>query len=386
MKTVVLITTGQPSVNPRIVKEADALHAAGYKVVMLYCYWIKWAYESDKKLLKNVSWSYNFIGGAPAENKVLYFFTKAKFKIYNILSSKGYYKNLIAERSQARCYDELLHAAKAIKADIYIAHNLGALSVAVKAAGKNKAASGFDFEDYHREENEGEKDTIKKKVVFLEEKYVPYLSYLSTSSPQITERVKANFSSFNKPVFTLLNCFPLAQQPEKRADNNEQTLQLFWFSQTIGKNRGLEAVVLALKELNNPDIQLTLAGNPDTEMTAFIEESAGNIKDCIHFAGIIQPGELPAFAARFDVGLATEIATPLNRNICLTNKIFTYLLAGNCILASDTKAQKDFVNSYKGIGMLYKNDDARDLAEKLKMLYNDKSLLKQCKENAYRLA
>ena len=54
MKAAVLITTGQPSVNPRIVKEADALHAAGLSVKMLYCYWINWAFEADKKLLKNV--------------------------------------------------------------------------------------------------------------------------------------------------------------------------------------------------------------------------------------------------------------------------------------------------------------------------------------------
>lgn len=386
MKTVVLITTGQPSVNPRIVKEADALQVAGYKVVMLYCYWIKWANAADNELLRNIQWKYQLIGGTPLQNKVDFFFTKARYKVSNLLSTLGYKKFLIAERSQARCFDELLKAAKSIRADVYIAHNLGALSIAIKAAAYNKGFAGFDFEDYHREENNGEKKSIVRRIVFLEEKYVPQLHYISTSSPMIAEKVVENFPCFNNSVITLLNCFPLAQKPLKKIESQQSALQLFWFSQTIGKNRGLEAVVAALKQLNNPSIHLTLVGNCTNEMMFFLKKIAGDIKGCIHFAGIIQPQDLPAYAAGFDVGLATELATPLNRSICLTNKIFTYLIAGNCILASDTTAQQDFLNSNKGIGLLYKNNDVADLAEKINHLYNDSSFIKQCKDKAYSLA
>lgn len=385
MKTVVLITTGQPSVNPRIVKEADALQAAGYAVTVLYCYWIKWADAADDKLLKNVHWNYKLVGGNPSKNKLLYFFTKARFKLNIALNHKFGNKFLFAERSQARCFDELLAAAKSIKADWYIGHNLGALPIVVKAAAYHHAFTGFDFEDYHREENNNEPVFTKKRVVFLEEKYISHLSYISASSPHITARVHANFPSFSKPVITILNCFPVTQRP-KKINVFAKSLQLFWFSQTVGKNRGLEAVISALKQLNNSSIHITLAGRCDREMTTYLKKNAGEIKDCIHLAGIIDPGQLPAFAAGFDVGLATEMVTPLNRNICLTNKIFTYLVAGNCILASDTEAQTDFINSYNGIGMLYRNNDVRDLAEKIRTLCNDSNILNQCKEKAFTLA
>ena len=84
--------------------------------------------------------------------------------------------------------------------------------------------------------------------------------------------------------------------------------------------------------------------------------------------------------------VSEEIPYYENRNICLTNKIFTYILAGNCILASDTDAQKDFMNTYRGIGLLYKYNDAEELANQIKRLYHDKAFLKTCKINALALA
>lgn len=384
---IVLVTTGQPSVNPRIVKEADVLCDAGHDVVVLYCFFIQWAFAADKKLLKNVKWKYQLVGGSPVNGKLLYYYTKARFKIFGKLNRSLGNQLLIAERSQARCYHELLEAAKSIKADWYIGHNLGALPIVVKAALHNSGASGFDFEDYHRAENTNEGKRTTERIVFLEEKYVPFLKYVSASSPHITERISVDFNLKNKRVLTLLNCFPLSLMPHSNALAIRQPeLHLFWFSQTIGRNRGLEDVIYALKEINNPLIHLTLAGRCDEDMNTFINEHTKKIKACIHFAGIIQPENLPAFACKFDVGLATEQRVPLNRNICLTNKIFVYLLAGNCILASDTDAQKTFLTENAGIGLLFKSDDIVDLKNKINLLFTQRNLLNEFKERSRNLA
>ena len=380
---IVIITTGQPSVNPRVVKEADALSAKGFDVTVLFCFWIQWASDADKTLLSKVKWHYVLVGGQPDKNRLLYYHTKARFKVNAALNKRIGNRFLFAERAQARCFDELLQTAKSIKADWYIAHNLGALAVATTAATFHSAASGFDFEDYHRAENTQLATYKQKRIVYLEQKYIPSLSYITTSSPLITKHVKIDFPAFSKPLITILNCFPITQQTNSGNPSiDNKILHLFWFSQTVGANRGLELVVHALKKINNPSIHLTLAGRCDDKMEAFIKQNAGGIKGCIHLAGIIQPEALPAFAASFDVGLATELNTPLNRNICLTNKIFTYLIAGICILASDTDAQKDFMSCHKGIGLLYKNDDVDQLAAVIKLLYFDKVFLQQCKDNS----
>jgi glycosyltransferase involved in cell wall biosynthesis len=57
-------------------------------------------------------------------------------------------------------------------------------------------------------------------------------------------------------------------------------------------------------------------------------------------------------------------------------------MAGNCVLASDTAAQRQLLNKYNGVGLLYKHNDATDLAIKIQQLLDDKEKICNCKINA----
>lgn len=384
-KLIVLLTTTQPSINPRIVKEADALAQAGFKVKLLYCYCIKWASATDEKLLANANWEPILIGGTPTKHSILFYFTKIKFRINNFLNKHLGNRYLLAERSQARCYDELLRAAKMVKADWYIGHNLGTLAIAVKAAQFNSASAGFDFEDYHRGELHEHEKGIFKRVLFLENKYLRSLQYFSTASEHITLYTQKNHRHFEGVVITLLNCFPLRQQVDNHLKaSTDKDLQLFWFSQKIGINRGLEVIIHALKGLNDPTVHLTLAGNCTPEMLDYITDLAGPVFNNIHLVGIIPPEDLPAFAARFDIGLALELPILKNRELCLTNKIFTYLLAGNAVLISETPMQLAFNTAYK-IGESFAANDEKQLMKKI-LLYKDSHYLNRQKKHNHQLA
>ena len=186
MKTIVLITTGQPSTNPRIVKEADALQKAVFNVTVLYSFFINWASEKDLLLLQEVAWKYKEVGGS-------------------LTCSRGLYLCSRIRRIAARTLNRLL---------------------------------GHSF----------------------------------------------------------------------------------------------------LMLLKDSDIHLKLAGSCDTDMKDYLLTNAAEISNNIHFAEIIQPEHLPTYASKFDVGMALEFKEPLNRNICLTNKNFTYLVAGNAIIFSETDA------------------------------------------------
>ena len=380
---IVLITTGQPSCNPRIVKEADCLSNAGYDVTVVYSFFIDWAQEKDKFLLKNVLWNYKMVGGNKEESHLLYFYTRLRFKIHKVLNSYFGSEFLFAERAQARAFDELLKAAKKIKADWYIGHNLGAIPIAVKAAKYNNAKSGFDFEDYHRGEVQDE-NTLKR-IIYLESKYIPSLFYYSNASDLIAHQTKINHPYFTGKVLTLLNCFPLLQRPIfKEKVVNDCILNLFWFSQTIGINRGIEILIQALAIINNTSVHLTLAGRVDNDMMSYIKINAGKMFPSIHFSGIIQPEKLPQFASQFDVGMAIELNEPYNRDICLTNKIFTYLLAGNAIILSKTAMQESFNEQYR-IGESFSINNANELAEKITFYFDFKKLNEQ-KQYNYELA
>ena len=384
-RKVVLISTGQPSTNPRLVKEADALCAAGYGVTVLYCFFIQWASEKDKVLLQNVCWKYKMAGGSPDTKKYLYAFTRIRCKVAGILNSFLGNDLLLAERTQGRAFDELLKAAKKIKADWYIGHNLGSLPVAVKAAQYHHAKAGFDFEDYHRGELLPIAGKGLKRLNYLENKYLPLLDYFSGASTMITKAVQKDHPGFKGRSITLLNCFPLTQQQafiEKAAGDN--TLQLFWFSQTIGFNRGLEPLIAAMRLLNDPAVHLTLAGRCDDVFMQHIQKHAGGVISNIHFAGILPPGELPAFASKFDVGMALELMIPENRNLCLTNKIFTYLLAGNAMILSATAMQQTFNAAYK-VGEMVQLNDVNALATKI-VFYKNKERLQAQRGYNYALA
>lgn len=57
--------------------------------------------------------------------------------------------------------------------------------------------------------------------------------------------------------------------------------------------------------------------------------------------------------AEFDIGLALEsIEQDQNRDICLTNKIWAYAQAGLFVMATNTSAQKLFINENPWAGLI----------------------------------
>lgn len=380
---ICLITTTQPAANPRLVKEAGCLAGAGHDVLVLYCYVADWAQEADKEILINAKWKHRQVGGdgkqSDAYKKSRFRFAAYK-KINELTGSRRF-----AEQAHARCYKELLQAAAAHKADWYIGHNPGAMAVAANAAKKTGAKCGFDFEDYHRGEYGDESNAGSRRQAAIENKYISRFAYLTAASPLIKEHILLDFAQLTAPVEIILNTFSTGEQPKMyKESSGKNELKLFWFSQHVGRNRGLEMLLEVLKEINNESITLTLAGNCTEEMKSYLCHLAGDFSKSINFAGVIPPAGLPAFSAKFDIGLALEPAFNINNNIALSNKIFTYLLAGNAIIFSGTDAQKAFNKEYKAGKdfSINNNEELRDCINS----YLDSSTLEQQKNHNYNLA
>lgn len=370
---VLLITSGQPSINPRLVKEADALSDAGYDVTVLYAYWNSWATKFDTQLLKNKKWKAIRAGGDPDQQITIYFFSRLIHKISRSIIQKIGSVNTLSQIAVSRGSYFLTREAKKHKADLYIGHNLGALAAVIKAAEKHHAKSGFDAEDFHRQEVSDDKDSLHyKNVKYLEDKYLSKADYVTAASPQIADAYKRLYPGI-KPV-PILNVFLQDTSVKERAVN-KGIIKLFWFSQTIGANRGLEEVIEALNLLNSNNFELHLLGNSNDDAKQLLSGKARADKQQILFHKPIPADDLISFASQFDIGLASENSTPFNRDICLTNKIFTYLQAGLTIIASDTTAQKAFLNEYPGIGKVYQKNDVRSLTNILSGYQADRELL-----------
>jgi len=379
-KHVVLISSGQPSLNPRLVKEADALTGAGFNVTVLYTYWNAWGTQLDVDLLKTKKWHAIRTGGNPDTERFTYLLTRLLFKISNLFSRLTG-SMLMADLATARGSMFLIKKAKSISADLYIGHNPGALPAVVKAAKKHNKPCGFDAEDFHRNEvsNDANNYDVKLKS-HVENKYIPQVNYLSASSIQIGNAYHAIFNK-TRPII-LNNVFPKSNlDATSLLNNSEQPVKLFWFSQVIGPNRGLEQLFEALN-LTEVKFEVHLLGYCDDDYKKSLQHLYNNI----NFHPPIHPDEITEFASQFDIGMALETGFSVNNNLALSNKIFTYMQAGLAIIASNTEAQAHLLNQHPAVGKIYDKADVETLVSALVYYHQNRNELLFARLAALQLA
>ena len=336
---VCLVTTGQPSTNPRLVKEADARAAAGFDVHVIGARRAAWADESDRELLAGRAWRATVLDPG-----------KSRFGLARVT---GALRHRLARATGAHGSDAwmaaaispvapmLAAAARAHAADLYIAHNLGALPAAIGAAAAHGARVGFDAEDFHSGQLTAESPEIELTQL-TEARWIPACDYVTAASPLIAEHY-APLSSRRPAV--ILNVFPVADRPAAPIPAGPGPFRLYWFSQTIGPNRGLEDVVDAMGLLRAHSIELHLRGEWQRGYETELRQravSAAVPDERIVAMPPAPAGEMVRLAAPFHAGLATEIGHTVNSDIALANKLYTYVLAGVPVIASATRAQRVF--------------------------------------------
>ncbi len=358
-----------PAQNPRLVKEYESLKSNNFDVKVLYGEKDQWA--SNFKPLANPD--FILVGGEFGSPS--YYATRLIHKLL---------KNILPLAFGYNRVSWLLYLkGRSIAADLYIGHNMASLPIVVKLAKLNNAKSGFDAEDFHRNEltnDQSKPEFIKPKA--LEDEFIEKTNYLTAASPLICKAYQALYSNLNFVVIN--NVFPNMQliPKEKECVNDPNTLNLFWFSQTIGRDRGIEVVIDAIGLINSKKIKLTLLGFITSEDKSYFESLAsenGLSIEQLVFISSVAPGNIPKIARQHDIGLALELNIPFNRNICLTNKIFTYIISGLAIIATETEAQKLFLDQYPYIGKCFPVGDKVKLAEILVSYLNDKESLIQAK-------
>jgi len=384
---IVFVTSAQLSANPRMLKEAKSLFHAGYTISVIWCPISPWADEFDLKLFSeypSIKWIK--AGYQAKKEPVGYWYARIRQKVWQFI-----YKNVgnyfdAAIKSQVLYCQELNSFALQKKADLYIGHNLGALPAIVKAAKKNKAKSIFDFEDFHRgEAADGSLQT--KMVKEIENRYIPLVDSITTASSSITEAYQTIFRK--KIITTINNCFPLTFAVECIQTLPDRPLKLFWFSQYVGKQRGLQTVIKAMSKFAPNEITLTLLGKATDEVKEYfyaLMDEVGLNRSQVEFLDPVEESEIVRISSLHHIGLAAEYVHIPNRDLCLTNKLFMYMLAGNALLMTDTKSQQYFFQENSKIGLLYKQENVASLVNELKNYLDNPSILENHRQTSLKLA
>lgn len=384
---VCLITPGHLASTPRLLKEADALVAAGYRVHVVAGRHYQPADPLDTAILKEAQWSCTRVDArtfpAAFARKLFRRFARA------IISRTGNASLRIAACAQHAESIHLSAVSSKIPAQLYIGHCLAGLSAAALAAHRRNVPYGFDAEDFHDWETfeimRSKSATTAGRI--LQSQLLPACVHLTAASPLIAETLQRHY---HVTARVLLNVFPRAMAPLVPVDpgpiSSARPARLYWFSQTIGPGRGLEPLLAALGRMHVP-AELHLRGFVAPDYAAQLQRLAagvGSLPLCCHPPA--PAAEMARLAASADLGLSIEESAPPNRDLCLTNKIFIYLLAGIPQLLSNTTAQQSLAPALGNAALLADIHRPSELAQRLDIFLSNPAAMAQARQFARQLS
>ncbi len=151
-----------------------------------------------------------------------------------------------------------------------------------------------------------------------------------------------------------------------------------------GLRRGIETMIKSLEYLIHeiPNIKIVIVGKSKTDpllKSLIVELGYENYVDLTGWKNF----ELfPSYIIASDIGVC-----PIHKNIhhetTYANKIFQYLAFGKPIIVSDCKAQAKIVQRYD-CGLVFKDQDAKNFADKILTLYRNKNLVQKFSNNGKR--
>jgi hypothetical protein len=243
MPQICIVTPGQIGTNPRAVKEADALHDAGHQVSVIATRMLDDVEPRDRALMRRIGWRVDRIDLR----------SRLRWQLLRAGQLGGRYVYRVTGLPRAadialRAYTPALRrAALATPADIYVAHYPCALPAVVAAARKYEARYAYDAEDFHLGDwpDDPAYDIERRLVRTIEGRHLSGCAYVTAASPDIADAYAEAYGIERPQV--VLNAFPLGHAllaPTPRG-MTEPGPSLYWFSQTIGPDRGLECAVRA---------------------------------------------------------------------------------------------------------------------------------------------
>jgi glycosyltransferase involved in cell wall biosynthesis len=375
---VCIVSPGNLASNPRVLKEADALHEAGHAVTAVVCDYTEALRPFDDEIAARVPWKVVRVTRPAGERQV----GRAARGLAKVATGLGLPVPIgLAASAYGGPVSALRRAASEVPADLYIAHYVAGLAAAATAARRRGAMLGFDAEDYHA----GEGTPFHMSMVrTIESALLPRCRHVTVAAPLIG---KAYAAQCRVEPTTVLNVFPLAMAPaQPRPAAVRDAFKAYWFSQTIGLDRGLQSFIHAMAKTTTHVTLDIRGGNRWGHGERLVELARGlGIADRVNLLPMAPPEEMVRLAAAYDIGLSLETDVSENRRLCLTNKIFTYLLAGVPVLLSDTPAQRALAPDLGAAARLVSLSDSAAMATTLDNLAGSQIARAEASASAWRL-
>src|SRR5690348_11583552 len=205
-RSVCIVSPGNLAANPRILKEAGALHEAGYAVTAVVSDYSTGLRGFDAEIASHAPWK---VVRAPRSSSERYVSAAARLaaRVTDELGQES--SPAVAARAYGGPIGPLQQAAASVRADLYIGHYIAGLHAAGVAARQHEARLGFDAEDFHPGE---ERNNLRSEIVrVVEFAWLPRCPHFTAAAPLIGEAY-AKCYDLAQPT-TVLNVFPLSMAP-----------------------------------------------------------------------------------------------------------------------------------------------------------------------------
>jgi hypothetical protein len=385
--TVLIVLPGHLSTTPRMVKAADSLAHAGYNTRVVSAGFTDWARDADRRLAATRSWAWSCVEHSRHHAPVVHGVTGARRHLARgiaRLTGPASAPWWASTRAVTRVFDELVSRGVNADADFVYSGSFGGIPVAHEISRRCDIPFAIDLEDLHTAESVAPDHALHhglaKRVI---ERVLPRAVFATTGSECMAERYAAQFGT--RPA-VLHNVFPLAPQPPRLDGGDAGPLRLYWFSQTVALGRGIEDMVAAAAAARVPT-EITVRGRATDVVADAIRTLTARVPNVtLQLQPPADPDRMIELCAGHDVGFASEHEPVENRQVCLTNKVFTYLLAALPVAMSDTLAQRCLAGQLGDAAFVYRDGEIGLLAEWLRGLATDRSRLRRAREAAWQHA
>ena len=381
MAIVTVLTGNHLCNNPRVIKEATTLSAAGHAVTVLGAWTDPLLKQRDQHLVKHLDLTFkpvvDWTTDAPA---------RLAAGVRTQLGNMVHRRLRIENRWQlGLTVSGLRRAARESDPDLVIAHSEPALA-AVSSLPPVRPALAVDMEDWFSEDllPEARRTRPLRMLSGMEKAALSRVAYSSCPSDAMSRALTEAYGCV--PPQVVYNAFSWAERSAMdgllcdRA--TRKSASIHWFSQTVGPGRGLEDLLTALPFIEGtPEIHLR--GEPVEGFDGWlVERTPAAWRDRVHVHDVVPNDEILSRIAEHDIGFAGEMQFCRSRDLTVTNKILHYLLGGLAVVASDTAGQREVAAKAPGAVSLYPSGDARALADRINALLRNPARMEAAKKAA----
>jgi len=366
--------------DPRVENEADALIKSGHQV-FLFC--LKYKDELDLEIINGIQVK-------------RYLSNKLEYKLSALTYTFPFYTNSMAKK--------ITHFLAENKIEFIHIHDMVIANAVFKANKKIGLPIVLDLHENrpeimglypHLQKFPGKQLISLEKWKHKEEEFIKKADKTIVVTQEAKEEIENRIELKDDKITVVPNTVKKSFYKDVKFDNNilnkyKDKFAILYLGDT-GLRRGLQTVIDSIdilkykiqdQKAGNPSLKLVIVGENSTDSILRQQVDQLKLNEYVDFEGWQDMELFPSYIKAASIGIS-----PLFRNkhhdTTYANKLFQYMSFAKPILVSDATAQKNLVIRTNS-GLVHKEKNATDFAEKVVELYNDIDLQKEMGENGKR--